>query len=310
MFYWMRFLALGLLVVFAVESTPAQAYNPPYAAIVIDVNTGRVLHSRSADAKRYPASITKVMTLYLLFEELEAGRMTMNTRLRVSRRAASQPPVKLGLRAGSTISVSDAIHALIIRSSNDVAVVVAENVSGSVEAFAQRMNRTARRIGMKNTNFRNPSGLPDRRQTSTARDLATLGIAIFDRFPQYYELFGKSRFRYGGRTLTTTNRLVATHSGVEGMKTGFIRASGFNLLTSYRRNGRHLMVVVLGGRSSAHRNNRVAALIRDFQGRASRQRTRDVAVFHPLPPRRPVELGGTLPTVLMPLPPRRPADLN
>lgn len=259
-------LALGFT---AALSAPAFA-NSKYSGIVVDMKSGRTLYSYKADTKRYPASLTKIMTLYVLFEELEAGRMSLQTPLKVSAHAASRPPSKLGLRKGSTIRVKDAIMALVTKSANDVAVVVAENVSGSVPAFAKRMTRTARQIGMKRTNFQNPSGLPNSKQITTARDMALLGRAIQDRFPKYYKYFGTRSYSYKGRRYGNHNRLLGRVKGVDGIKTGYIRASGFNLVTNVKTDGRHIVAVVMGGRSGASRNAQMKKLIGQYLPKATR----------------------------------------
>lgn len=259
-----------------VPSAPAMAkkkasggYNPPYAAIVVDVKSGKTLHAVNADAPRIPASITKVMTLYLLFEQLEAGRVRLDTPLRVSANAAAQAPSKLGLKAGSSISVENAILAMVTKSANDVAMVVAENIGGSERAFAQLMTRKARALGMSRTTFYNPHGLPSSpANVSTARDLAILGQAIQDRFPRYYGYFEKRSFTYAGRTHGNHNKLLGRVDGVDGIKTGFTRASGFNLLTSARTSTRHVVAVVLGGRSGASRDQIMANLVSDNLPRA------------------------------------------
>jgi D-alanyl-D-alanine carboxypeptidase len=241
----------------------APAYAPPYAEMVVDLGSGRVLKAVNADSPRFPASITKVMTIYLLFEAVEAGRFSLDSDLEVSRFAASQPPSKLGLRPGSTITVEQAILALITKSANDVAVVVAENLAGSQEAFARQMTRKARSLGMADTTFRNASGLPDRAQVTTARDLITLGVAIKRDFPDRYEMFSRRSFTFRGAVHRNHNRLLGRVKGVDGIKTGFTRASGFNLLTSARQGDRQIMTVVLGGSSGRARDQRVAALVAD-----------------------------------------------
>ncbi|WP_150287716.1 serine hydrolase [Rhabdaerophilum calidifontis] len=244
------------------------AYNPPYASMVYDVKSGRTLQATNPDALRHPASVTKVMTLYMLFEQLESGRFKLSSELPVSREAASQAPSKLGLRPGDTITAEDAIKALVTKSANDVAVVVAEAIAGDEERFAAMMTRKARAIGMRRTTFRNASGLPDPDQWTTARDLVTLGRAIHDRFPRYYPYFGTRSFTYEGRAYRNHNRLLGTVEGVDGIKTGYTRASGFNLLTSAKMDGRHILTVVLGGRSGRARDQQVAALIDEHMDRA------------------------------------------
>ncbi|MEM8876888.1 MAG: serine hydrolase [Pseudomonadota bacterium] len=244
----------------AAGALPAEA-RPPYASISVDAVTGKVLQSTNADSRRFPASLTKVMTLYVLFEELEAGRMNLDTRLNVSKFASQQIPSKIGVKPGQTIRVEDAILALVTKSANDVAVVVAENISGSQPAFAKRMTETARRMGMSKTTFRNASGLPNKEQVTTARDMATLGIQIQKRFPQYFHYFNRRSFSYRGATYRNHNRLLGRVKGVDGLKTGYIRASGFNLLSSMQRDGRRIVAVVIGGRTGARRNAAMTDLL-------------------------------------------------
>jgi D-alanyl-D-alanine carboxypeptidase len=255
----------------AASASPAEArrrakkvggYNPPYAAMVVDAKTGRTLHAENEDALRHPASVTKVMTLYLLFEQLERGRISLSTPLRVSGNAASQAPSKLGLSAGESIEVEDAIKALVTKSANDIAVVVAENLAGSEDAFAEQMTRKARALGMSRTVYRNASGLPDPEQITTARDLTILARAVQDRFPRYYRYFQTRVFSYAGDSYSNHNKLLGRVEGVDGIKTGFTRASGFNLMTNVKTDDRHIVAVVLGGRSGASRDQAMAALVR------------------------------------------------
>jgi D-alanyl-D-alanine carboxypeptidase len=236
-------------------------YSPPYAAMVVDVKTGRTLHGVNEDALRHPASITKVMTLYLMFEQIERGRMRMDTPLKVSSEAASQSPSKLGLEAGETISVQDAVMALITKSANDAAVVIAENIGGTEEAFAEAMTRKARSLGMSRTVYRNASGLPDPEQVTTARDLTILARAIQERFPRYYALFSTRSFNYAGDVYRNHNKLLGRIEGVDGIKTGYTRASGFNLMTSAKSDGRHVVAIVLGGRSGRARDAVMGSLV-------------------------------------------------
>jgi D-alanyl-D-alanine carboxypeptidase len=243
-------------------------YSPPYASIVLDVKTGKVLQATNADAHRHPASITKVMTLYMLFEQLEKGRLSLDSELRVSARASRMSPSKLGLQPGETISVEDAIKAVVTKSANDVAATIAENLGGTEDRFAELMTQKAHAIGMRNTNFANASGLPDPDQITTARDLATLGRVIQDRFPKYYGYFGTRSFHYDGYTYGNHNRLLGRVEGVDGIKTGYTRASGFNLLTSAKADGRHIITVVLGGKSGRQRDAQVATLVDDHLPRA------------------------------------------
>lgn len=264
---------LGVLAVAAASISPAEAarkkrrpagggYSPPYAAMVVDAKTGRTLHAVNADAPRIPASLTKVMSLYLLFEQLERGRFSMDSELRVSAYAAKQPPTKLGLRPGSTISVADAIRSMITLSANDVSVVVAENIAGSEEAFAEQMTRRARSLGMDSSRFYNPHGLPHSPPNiTTARDLTILARAVQERFPKYFPLFSQRTFRYGSRTIRGHNRLLGAVEGVDGIKTGYTRASGFNLMTSAKSDGRQIVSIVLGGRSGASRDKIMTDLV-------------------------------------------------
>jgi D-alanyl-D-alanine carboxypeptidase len=265
---------VGALCVAAVTliatASPAEAarkkkrgggYSPPYASMVVDAKTGRTLHAVNEDALRHPASITKVMTLYMLFEQMERGRFRMDSDLRVSSYAASRPPSKIGVRAGETIEVSDAIRALITKSANDVAVVVAENIAGDEETFAEQMTRRARSLGMNRTVFRNASGLPDSEQVTTARDLTILARAIQERFPRQFHLFQTRSFEFAGRSYRNHNKLLGRVEGVDGIKTGYTRASGFNLMTSAKSDGRHIVSIVLGGRSGRVRDNIMAGLV-------------------------------------------------
>jgi D-alanyl-D-alanine carboxypeptidase len=244
-----------------------------YAAIVVDANSGAVLHAAQPDAERHPASLTKIMTLYLLFERLESGKLTLDSPLEVSEDAASQPPTKLGVRPGQTIRVEDAIKALITRSANDVAVVIAENIAGDEDDFADLMTRKAQALGMSRTVYKNASGLPDDEQVTTARDQATLGRAIQERFPRHYRYFAISSFSYRGASIRNHNRLLGRVEGVDGIKTGYTRASGFNLVSSVKRGGRHIVAVVLGGGSGGSRDARMRALIEGHIEEAAVKRT-------------------------------------
>jgi D-alanyl-D-alanine carboxypeptidase len=249
------------------------AYNPPYAALVVDANSGRVLHEASADALRHPASLTKIMTLYLLFEQIEAGKLKLDSKLDVSDHASQQAPSKLGLLPGQQIAVEDAIRALVTKSANDVAVVVAEAIGGDEESFAKMMTRKARALGMSRTTYVNASGLPDDDQITTARDQVTLGRAIQDRFPRYYKYFQTASFTYRGHAMRNHNHLLGRVEGIDGIKTGYTRASGFNLVSSVRRGGRHIVAVVLGGTSGGARDARMRALIEQHIASAAVNRT-------------------------------------
>lgn len=239
----------------------APPYVPPYAELVIDVDSGRVLSAVNATELRHPASLTKMMTLYLLFEAIQADRIKIDQQLYVSEKAASQPQTNISLKTGDTISVRDAIKALVVRSANDVAVVVAESLGQTEWNFATMMTAKAHELGMKNTVFYNASGLPHDQQFSTARDLAILSIALQKHFPDYYSYFSTREFSYNGKTYSTHNRVMLRYDGADGIKTGYVRASGFNLCTSYNKDDRHLVAVVLGGRSSASRDSRMIDML-------------------------------------------------
>jgi D-alanyl-D-alanine carboxypeptidase len=244
-------------------------YTPPFAAMVVDAKTGKTLYGKNEDALRHPASITKVMTLYLLFEQLDKGRYRLDSPLKISSSAAAQAPSKLGLEPGETITVDDAIKALVTKSANDIAYAVAENIGGSEEAFAEMMTRKARALGMSRTVFVNASGLPDAEQVTTARDLTILARAVQDRFPRYYSYFSTPSFRYDGAVIRNHNKLLGRVEGVDGIKTGFTRTSGFNLMTSAKSNGRHVVAVVLGGTSGGSRDRIMASLVRAHLPHAS-----------------------------------------
>lgn len=234
-----------------------------YAAIVVDAGTGAVRHATNADERKSPASLTKVMTLYLLFEAVESKKLTWNSRLTASRHAANQSPTHLALAPGETISARDAAMALIIHSANDVAVVVAEALGETEEKFALMMTAKARKIGMSRTTFRNASGLPNPGQQSTARDMAVLAQAIMDRFPQYYPMFAETSFTFKGRTYRSHNRVTLNYAGADGLKTGYTHASGFNLVTSAERDGHRLIGVVFGGNTAAARDQQMMRLLDD-----------------------------------------------
>lgn len=237
-----------------VQRDVSESSSPKFASIIVDGNSGAVLQSNSPDGIRHPASLTKIMTLYLLFERLESGKMKLDTEMPVSQHAADQDPTKLNLRAGQTIRVEDAIKGLVTRSANDAAVVIAEAIAGDEDDFAQMMTRKARSLGMSRTVYRNANGLPNDEQVTTARDQATLGRAIQERFPRYYRYFATSTFNWRGQSIRNHNHLLGNVEGVDGIKTGYTRASGFNLVTSMRRGNRHLIGVVLGGRSGGSRD--------------------------------------------------------
>jgi D-alanyl-D-alanine carboxypeptidase len=248
-------------------------YSPPFASIVVDGNSGVVLQAASPDALRHPASLTKVMTLYLLFERLESGRLKLDSALKISEHASEQAPTKLGLKPGQTISVEDAIKGIVTKSANDAAVAVAENLGGDEGSFAKLMTQKAHALGMAHTIYVNASGLPDDDQVTTARDQAILGRAIQERFPRYYRYFSTENFVYHGEAMRNHNHLLGVVDGVDGIKTGFTRASGFNLLTSLHRDGRYLVAVVMGGPSASERDERMRELISAHIKEAAVRRT-------------------------------------
>ncbi|MDN3560773.1 D-alanyl-D-alanine carboxypeptidase family protein [Vreelandella neptunia] len=250
-----------LMLLILATVTTAHADNPRYAGIVVDLDNGEVLYAENIDDQRYPASLTKMMTLYLTFEALEEGTLRLDQPLPVSSYAAAKPAVKLWLAAGSSIPVDTAIRALAVRSANDVAAVVAEALGGSEAHFAQMMTTKARELGMHATTFRNASGLPDAGQITTARDMLTLSVRVMQDFPQYYHYFGLQEFSYRGTRHTSHNRLVRDYPGADGLKTGFIRASGFNVATTAVRGDRRLVGVVMGGFSSQSRDTHMANLL-------------------------------------------------
>jgi len=273
---------IGVVAIAAsIAASPAEAarkkrrdvgggYSPPYAAMVVDAKSGRTLHAVNEDAPRIPASITKVMTLYLLFEQLERGKFTMNSELTVSSNAARQAPSKIGFAPGETISVRDAILALVTKSANDVATAIAENVAGSEDEFARMMTARARSIGMSRSAFYNAHGLPHNPPNlTTARDLTILARAIQERFPRYYPMFSTRVFNFAGGAYRNHNKLLGRVEGVDGIKTGYTNLSGFNLMTSAKSEGRHIVSVVLGGRSGGSRDKIMADLVAETLPRAA-----------------------------------------
>jgi len=245
---------LFMMAFIALAGTSAPAQAAKYAAIVIEEDSGRVLFARNADSLRYPASLTKIMTLYLLFEDIAAGHLTLKSRIPVSKVAAGRSPSKLYLKPGQTISAEQAIYALVTKSANDVATAVAEKLGGSERAFAKRMTRKARALGMSRTTFRNASGLPHSNQRSTARDMARLAIAMRRDFPQYFKYFSTKSFNWNGRKFGNHNKLLSKFNGTDGIKTGYINASGFNLVATVTRNNVRLIGVVFGGKTSRSRD--------------------------------------------------------
>ncbi|MHA1517300.1 MAG: serine hydrolase [Alphaproteobacteria bacterium] len=339
---WRRLPRLSLAALIGVTAilapiSEAAADRRIRAAIIVDANTNKVLYTKSADTLRSPASLTKIMTLYVLFAYLRAGRLELDTPLKVSKHAASQSPTKLGLKPGSTIAVRDAIKALVTKSANDAAAVIAENLGGTEENFARIMTKTAHNLGMNNTTFRNASGLPNGEQLTTARDMAILALRVMRDYPQYYEVFETRYFTYKGRRYRNHNRLLFGYKGTDGIKTGYTRASGFNLTASVKRGEKHLVGVVLGGRTGAQRNAAMRTLFDKHWRKASTKKSTGSSLIAsllgtsapPPPSRKPVyalagsvsaparrapiaqgDVSGPGDTVRASLSPNRPAPLG
>ncbi|MBL8578177.1 MAG: D-alanyl-D-alanine carboxypeptidase [Mesorhizobium sp.] len=266
---------LALVSACATSSGPSSADflapqppGPPtkYSALVIDASTGVMLYQSEPNARRYPASLTKMMTLFLLFEAMDQGRASTTTEIPVSANAARQPPSKMGIKAGQTIDVESAILALTVKSGNDVAVAVAEFLGGTEEEFAAQMTARARALGMSSTVFRNASGLPDDEQYTTARDMALLGMALRRNFPQHFHYFSNRDFMFRGRMVRGHNDLIGRVEGVDGIKTGYIKASGYNIVTSVTRGSKRLIIVVMGADSARARSSHVEELIERYMG--------------------------------------------
>jgi len=290
-------LAFALALILSGLGAPVQAAPRVAAAIVVDMNTGSILHTQDAETLRHPASLTKMMTLYVLFGYLRAGTIKPDTALVVTPHAASRPPTKLGLKPGSTIKVSDAAKAMVTKSANDAAATIAENLGGTEENFARVMTDTARRIGMKKTVFRNASGLPDKEQVTTARDMAILAAHLIHDYPEYYKVFETRYFTYKGRKYRNHNKLLFGYKGTDGIKTGYTRASGFNLAASVHRGNKHLLAVVLGGKSGSQRDAATRALLDKHLPKASESK--------PTKAQRMASLVGAPPPKLPPI--KKPA---
>ncbi len=260
------FIALFLLTVL-VPATASAARRPPASSIVVNAKTGEVLSSQNADAPHHPASLTKLMTLYITFEALEKGIIKMDDLLPVSQNAANRSPSRLGVKPGDKLKVSTAIDALIIKSANDCATVLAEGLGYSEPKFAEKMTEVAKALGMKNTVFKNASGLPNRRQITTARDMATLAAAVYYHFPQYYDLFSRTQFSYDGKTYYTHNHLLKSFEGADGMKTGYIASAGYNIVTSAQRDGERVIAVTLGHNTLKERDRAAAKLMEQAFGK-------------------------------------------
>ncbi len=262
-----------IVAVMLCVSTSGSAIASKHAVLIYDVDTGRVIHQENGYAKRYPASLTKMMTLYMLFEQLRAGNVKLGTQMRASAHAAAQPQTNISLRKGDAITVDQAIRALVVRSANDVAVVVAEHLGGSEARFAKMATEKARRLGMQNTYFKNPHGLPNQYQTTTAYDMALLGMALRRDFPQYYNYFQTKKFSYKGKHFKSHNRVLDALPGVDGIKTGYIRASGFNLVSSLKTRDANVVAVVMGGTSGSSRDAKMVELLKVTQNQLAGKKT-------------------------------------
>lgn len=295
-------LTVCALLVLQAAAWPAGAETADkQASFVIDGNTGAVLHDQSGDEPRYPASLTKMMTLYMVFAEIEAGRMSSDTMLTVSANAASMAPSKMGLEAGERISLGNAIKAVVTKSANDMAVAIAEAIAGSEGEFARRMTKKARDIGMASSTFRNASGLPDPRQVTTARDMVTLGLRLRDDFPAHYGIFQLRSFSYGGKTYRSHNTLMNGFVGMDGIKTGYTRASGFNLVSSVQRDGKYVVGAVFGGVTASVRNAHMRMILFRALGSAGTEKTRKTAPVliarqKAVKPPAPVQVASKAPT--------------
>ncbi|MDG1287097.1 MAG: D-alanyl-D-alanine carboxypeptidase [Rickettsiales bacterium] len=284
-------IAALILAVSPLSSVSAGSKN---ASLMIDANSGKVLHAENASKQRYPASLTKLMTLYMTFDALRTGKVGMGTVLKASKKAASMPSTNLRMKKGDRITVRDAIKALVVRSANDVAVIMAEKLGGSEYKFAKRMTAVARRLGMQNTTFKNASGLPNRQQVTTARDMAVLALALRRHYPEYYHFFRTDKFKYKKKQYKSHNNAMRRITGADGLKTGYIRASGFNLITSATRRGKSIIGVVLGGETSKKRDDKMVKLVERTFARMTLQTNRRQFVLNndPLPRAKPQELVG------------------
>jgi len=291
----------------------AEAAEPRSTSLVVDANTGTVLQSKGADDPVYPASLTKMMTLYMTFELIEMGRLSYSSKIRMTEEGAAAAPSKLDLKPGEELTVLDAIKALVTKSANDVAIALGQHIAGSEVNFARLMTRKARELGMSKTTFRNASGLPDPDQVTTARDMVTLGLRLQDDFPRHYRLFATRTFAFGGKTYRNHNGLLARYHGTDGIKTGYTRASGFNLVSSVRRDGKHVVAAVFGGKTARIRNARMQSLITAALPKASTTVTRKPALIaraapKPVPARQPVRVAAAPPRAAEAPPPvPRPA---
>lgn len=307
-FFLLLFVA-GFLLVTHTSQSQARP-NPKYASVVMDAQTGQILRARNAEKSLHPASLTKIMTLFLTFEALERGELRRHQMLRVSRKAASQPPSNVKLKKGDLISVKDAIYALLTKSANDVAVVVAEAIAGSESRFAVMMTQRAKSLGMKRTVFRNASGLHHPRQISTAKDMAILSRSMMQYFPQYYSLFSTTHFTYKGTTYRNHNKLMKSYQGMDGLKTGYIRASGFNLAASAVRENHRLIGVVFGGRTGNSRNRHLKSILDETFRRLGKNKLVVAGLdrIPPVPEAKPTEFRGQAFALAQPSTKKRPLE--
>lgn len=308
---WLAPLALLLTLLLPLHQM-AQAATPRSASLVVDANTGAVLQSKGADDPVYPASLTKMMTLYMTFELIEMGRLNYSSKIKMTEEGADAAPSKLDLKPGEELTVLDAIKALVTKSANDVAIALGQHIAGSEANFARLMTKRARELGMSKTTFRNASGLPNPDQVTTARDMVTLGLRLQDDFPRHYRLFATREFTFRGKTYRNHNGLLARYRGTDGIKTGYTRASGFNLVSSVRRDGKHVVAAVFGGKTARIRNARMQSLITAALPKASTTVTRKPALVaratpKPVPARQPVRVAAATPRAELPPPAPRPA---
>lgn len=300
-----RFAVLCAFVVAACVIAPVtQAHaNSKYAGIVMDARTGKTLYSYRADDKRHPASLTKMMTLYMMFDAMKNGKMRKSTRIRVSKHAASMVPSKLNIKVGGSLTAEQAIYALVTKSANDVAAAVAEHIGGTESQFGVMMTRKARQLGMSKTTFKNASGLTNSGQLTTARDMARLGIALQEHFPREFKYFSTRSFKFGKSNFRNHNRLLGKVSGVDGIKTGYTRAAGYNLVTSVNKNGRKIVAVVLGGRTGTSRNAQMQKLVAGYLRKATRRGGGNLIAKGPSAFGAPKVAGiASVPTAKLPVP--------
>lgn len=290
---FLTLLSIAMVCICAMPlNAAAKSKNPRYAAFVMDADTGLILHQENAGKALYPASLTKMMTLLMVFDALEKGQLKLNDRVRFSKHAASMQPSKLGVKAGGSISVEDAIYALVTKSANDAAAAVGEKIGGSESNFALMMTNKAHAIGMKSTTFRNASGLHDKRQVTTARDMARLSLVLIRDYAKYYPYFSTKSFTFQGTPMRNHNRLMSTYKGMDGLKTGYIAPSGFNLAASAKRGDRRLIGVVFGGQTTKSRNDRMAQLLDDGFAKIGAFNIAQSIENVPVPQQKPIFVAG------------------